>query len=185
MVFGNSINMGANPGEMGGCILPNNLTAYPPIYFMEVENFPYEPILSSQYQKMINFAKSSPQYPKMVNFAKPLPQCSTYIIHLYPCQSSVILVTFFQILFYRPQNLVYSNAYRVDCDILDSLSGPTFHEKQNTRKIIFKILILRVWVLQRFCESLDAGYGYKYKNLDWSFLHLYPSVTRKRRRRYV
>ena len=32
-------------------------------------------------------------------------------IDLHPCQSSVILVTFFQILFYKLENFVYSSAY--------------------------------------------------------------------------
>ena len=32
-------------------------------------------------------------------------------IDLHPCQSSVILITFFQILFYTPENFVYSCGY--------------------------------------------------------------------------
>ena len=51
--------MGANPGGM---------EETSPIYFIEVEKFPYEQILSPQYQKMSNFAKSSPQYQKTVDF---------------------------------------------------------------------------------------------------------------------
>ena len=36
------IGMGANPGGDGGYISPNNSAAYPPIFFMEVDNFPYD-----------------------------------------------------------------------------------------------------------------------------------------------
>ena len=35
------------------------------------------------------------------------------IIYLHYCQSSVVLITFFQILFYRPENFVYSSAHRL------------------------------------------------------------------------
>ena len=63
---------------------------------MEVENSPCEPISSPQYGKMLNFAKSCPQYPKRVNFAKSPPLPPMLNIDLHPCQSSVILVTFFK-----------------------------------------------------------------------------------------
>ena len=63
------------------------------------------PILSPQYQKMIDFAKS-----KNGQFYLIIPPMLN--IDLQPCQSSVILVTFFQNLFYRPENSVYSSGYR-------------------------------------------------------------------------
>ena len=54
------IGMGANPGGDGGCNPPppTNPVAYPPIFFMEVENSPYD--VYSKPRKIINFAKSSP-----------------------------------------------------------------------------------------------------------------------------
>ena len=78
------------------------------MYFMEVEN-PSEPISFPQYRKMINFAKLSPQYSKMVNFAKS----SLNAQHRFaPLSIKRDFGYFFQILCYRPENFVYSSAYR-------------------------------------------------------------------------
>ena len=44
----------------GGCILPNNLPAFPPIFMMEVESFPYELIYIPPISKNDQFCLTIP-----------------------------------------------------------------------------------------------------------------------------
>ena len=99
--------MGANPGRIGGIDPLNNLVVSSQ-YILWKWKISHTSQSSSQYRTMINFAKLSP----------PISQNGQFRYSFAPKHSFAPLSIkrdfgyFFQILFYRPENFVYSSVYR-------------------------------------------------------------------------